>query len=315
MVKVINLHKVTDTAWFNKLIILLKANYKLISSEALQEYYLNGKPIEKAIHITFDDGDRSFFNNAYPVLNKHKIPSSIFISPLVCEKGLNFWFQEIAGYNPLELQRIISKVLNIHINLISKYNPDAILMCLKLNQILEIIKLYQDETKTPPKNSRNMSLEQLWEVGKSGSVNIGAHTLNHPILANEDDDVSRSEIESSVDYLASLLGHSINSFAYPNGTPGLDFSEREMKYLKSKGIHIAFSTEHRNTSFGDNLLSIPRFGITYGSMNFIRTKLVFGNYWDKVKEMTEKSHSNERKEINEIINNECKHNTPVNEQI
>ena len=34
-----------------------------------------------------------------------------------------------------------------------------------------------------------MSIEQLKEIDRDGLVTIGAHTMNHPILANENDEV------------------------------------------------------------------------------------------------------------------------------
>jgi peptidoglycan/xylan/chitin deacetylase (PgdA/CDA1 family) len=302
MIKVINLHRVTDPKWFNDLILLLYSQYRLVSLETLVQLFETDKAPGKMMHITFDDGDRSFYINAFPVLKKYKIPSSLFVSPLACERQLNFWFQEISGYNQEDLKKSVSAVTKVSISKLAGYEAITILMCLKLSQINEIIKTYQVRTGTPARECQNINVEQLLEIEKSGFVRIGAHTINHPILANEDADDSRIEITSSIDRLSSLLGCSVGTFAYPNGTPGVDFTSREMEYLKSNGIKLAFSTEHKNASSSDDRLSIPRYGITYGSMQFIKTKLFMGAFWDKMKQLTSKSEADKRKELYEILN-------------
>ncbi len=79
---------------------------------------------------------------------------------------------------------------------------------------------------------------------------VGAHTMNHPILKNEDDASSKFEIEASVGDLSTLLGSRVTTFAYPNGIPGMDFGEREVKLLGASGIRLAFTTEARHFAAG-----------------------------------------------------------------
>jgi len=78
-----------------------------------------------------------------------------------------------------------------------------------------------------------MSESELKEAYDSGLVAVGAPTQNHPILANETEQTSRYEIQSSILELSDMLGTQVKYFAYPNGIPSLDFGEREIDVLKA----------------------------------------------------------------------------------
>jgi peptidoglycan/xylan/chitin deacetylase (PgdA/CDA1 family) len=177
---------------------------------------------------------------------------------------------------------------------------------LTIKEILKIISIYQQETGCGKKISQNMNLAQLKEVEASGLVTIGAHTLNHPILKNEDNQTSYTEITDSINKLEQLLGHPVKYFAYPNGRPGLDFGEREINYLKNKNISLAFSTELAHLSVSENRFSIPR--MNYARMGLsplnllVAFRLYIGKYWIDIKSVLKPTEKKRRKMIMEILN-------------
>jgi peptidoglycan/xylan/chitin deacetylase (PgdA/CDA1 family) len=231
-------------------------NYHIIGMQELEGYYYEKKNLKNSCHISFDDGDISFFNNVLPIVKKHKIPVSTYVSPLMARDQKNFWFQEISGYNEEKLHEIAKKVTNIGTKNIQFFEIKKFLKTLELEVIWEIIKTYQKETNTPPKLPMNMTAKQLIEVKSSGLVDIGAHTLNHPLLTNEKNDIAKSEIEGSIDQLSEILKCETKYFVYPNG----DFGDREINILKQKGIKLAFTTRRDKISRTNNPLSIPRSG-------------------------------------------------------
>lgn len=259
---IICLHEIHNLKWLNNAFDSLMKNYNIIGIEELEDYYYKNKDLKNSCHITFDDGDISFYNNVFPSIKKHKIHVSIFVSPLMAKSRTNFWFQEMSGYNEEKLLEITKKVTNIHIEHFQTGEIKKYLKTLQLEVIWEIIKMYRKETNTPPKSPMNMTEKQLIEVKSSGLVNIGAHTLNHPILPNEINAVASSEITGSIDLLSDLLNCEIRYFVYPNGTYG----EREINILKDKGIKLAFTTKRDKISFQQNPLSIPRSGSPFISV-------------------------------------------------
>jgi peptidoglycan/xylan/chitin deacetylase (PgdA/CDA1 family) len=291
-----NFHIVKDAHWFEKTILLLKSMYEMVDLSYFERadniYRARGK-----CHITFDDGDLSFYETAYPVLKKHNVPATLFVSPKVLTEQNNFWFQEVAGYDSSIMKKIFSEELQIDENQLDNISFRSILKSLDLKSILHIIDTYQLQTNTKPKAFQNMNLEQVIEVKNSGLITIGAHTMNHPVLANESDDDSKTEILQSIVNLQKLLGHEVKYFAYPNGKPVLDFGRREMEYLEDAGIKIAVSMQIKHLSHKDHMLALPRIGITAGSPHFIKLKLLLGAGFEKIKSIIRLTENKQRKKI------------------
>lgn len=253
---VICLHEIPNQQWLSNIVETLKRNYHIIGLEELEAHYYKNKPLRNSCHITFDDGDITFYNNAFPVIIKHGIPVSTYVSPMIARDRRNFWFQEIGGYHEGKLLEVSMKVTQHNFGYIESRGIKNFLKTLPMEIIWEIIKIYQKETKTPPKAPMNMNDKQLIEIKASGLVDIGAHTLGHPILTNETKTTATREISGSIDLLGNLLNGQVKYFVYPNGSYG----EREIDILKDKGIKLAFTTKREKISPENNPLEIPRSG-------------------------------------------------------
>jgi len=301
MNKAINFHSISDSSWFEGILNILKSKYTMTGIDEIEDLFFENKKISNKCHITFDDGEISFYNIVYPILKKYNIPATIFVSPDIIKERKNFWFQEIIGYNQNEVKKIICEFLNINYFVLDHYSLTAILKCLKIDQIWTIIEIYQKRFNIAPKEPCNISIDQLLEIDSYGLIKIGSHTLNHPILANESDEKSRSEITESINGLKEILGHEIKYFAYPNGFPIVDFGHREIETLKQNKCKIAFSCEPGSFNIQNNPLSIDRIGFSHGSLLFVKTKLFLGAYWDSIRDIIIKGEIQTRIEIDTKI--------------
>jgi peptidoglycan/xylan/chitin deacetylase (PgdA/CDA1 family) len=298
MNKIINLHSVNDVLWFEKVILFLKSRYKMVPIQPIDDYISGNTELNNLCHITVDDGDLSFYKNIYPVLKKLNVPASIYVSPKVCIEKSNYWFQEIEGYNKNELIKIIADMTGVQFNLLIKYNIFSILKTRTIYQINEIIKRYNKITNTSGIVFQNMTVDNLKEVDRSGLVTIGAHTINHPILRNEDDATSKFEICESINELSTLLNHEIKFFAFPNGIPELDFSEREKSYLRESSIQLAFATLSKSLTSYEDAMSLPRFAISNSeSLFYLRAKLFLDYHWETIARMRSIGEYKERTEL------------------
>jgi peptidoglycan/xylan/chitin deacetylase (PgdA/CDA1 family) len=257
---VINNHAVSGSERIDFCINALKGFYRFIAVEQIQGFYYDNLKLNKVCHITVDDGCKCFYKYIFPVLKKHRIPASIYVSPLMVREGGNFWFQEIKGYDMHALTKVASDVLHREFRELTRVPIKAVLKSLNIESIWEIIKRYQKKTKTPTKPPFNMNFQQLQEIHSSGLVAIGAHTLNHPVLANEQYGVAQYQIKKSITDLSDMLNTEIKIFAYPNGVFNLDYGQREVEILKTSGVKMAFSTIWKSFDMQDNPLVIPRWG-------------------------------------------------------
>ena len=297
MNKIITFHDIASRSRFEETILLLKSMYSIVSIIEIEDFFYNKKNLKNSCLITFDDGDISFYQIAYPVLKKHNIPATIFVSPKICKEGKNFWFQELKGYDHAEMKKIISEFLPMSLDVLKRYPLKAILKCLKIDQIWDIIHIYQSRFNISTKAIQNLNIKQLLEIDSDGLVTIGAHTENHPILSNEEDGKSENEISNSFIGLKEILGHEIKYFAFPNGLPGVDFGQREINILKSNNCKLAFTNNTNNISYQTNPLSINRYGLSLGSKSYIKSKLYLGKYWDISKELITNGEIKKRKEF------------------
>ncbi|HUA75916.1 MAG TPA: polysaccharide deacetylase family protein, partial [Solirubrobacteraceae bacterium] len=84
-----------------------------------------------------------------------------------------------------------------------------------------------------------MSWEMARELSRYGHT-IGAHTVNHPILASLPQERQREEIAGSIARIEAELGTRPRWFAYPVGVPGV-FDAHSSAAAGEAGIELAFS--------------------------------------------------------------------------
>jgi len=282
---VINFHVIQNEAWMEANLKVLLRHFHMVSASQLEKFYHDGLPLKNACHITVDDGDISVYTHLFPLIKKYQIPISIYVSPQAVKTGKNFWFQEIAGYSLPDLLKSYNHIFQAKHRFINKYQVNALLKSHNLVEIHRVIDWHKKKNGIDDKPRRSLTLEQLTELRDSGLVEIGSHTLNHPILKNETEELVDYEISQSILDLEILLGEKVSLFAYPNGIPGIDFGLREMQILKKCGIKLAFSTKSEGFSLQDNPFSIPRRGITKGGPVFVFSKLAIGNFWETLKKL------------------------------
>jgi hypothetical protein len=166
----------------------------------------------------------------------------------------------------------------------------------------EVIETCQQAEGRRTRQCENMNVAELREISGTGLVTLGAHTMNHPILLNEQHRSCVFEVTESVQQLAALLDRPVFTFAYPNGMYGLDFGEREQQVLRECGVRMAFTTDPGRLSAGDNPLRIPRIAISDGEpLNRISLKLAAGSLWVRVKKLAHAGEEIERRRLDRVL--------------
>jgi peptidoglycan/xylan/chitin deacetylase (PgdA/CDA1 family) len=103
-----------------------------------------------------------------------------------------------------------------------------------------------------------MNDRQVRAMSDAG-VDIGGHTVNHPILARVDGPVAQREIETNRDQITALTGRQPLCFAYPNGKPNLDYSSAHARMVAHAGYRAAVSTAVGVASDDADTFQLPRF--------------------------------------------------------
>ena len=90
-------------------------------------------------------------------------------------------------------------------------------------------------------------------------MEIGGHTVCHPILTSIDNMAATAEIENGKLYLESITEKPVRIFAYPNGKPETDYHTAHVKMVKELGFDAAVSTAWGVAKQGCDLFQLPRF--------------------------------------------------------
>ena len=109
-----------------------------------------------------------------------------------------------------------------------------------------------------PPQDLMMGSHQVKAMHQAG-MQIGAHTVSHPILARLTDDQARDEVQRSKRFLEQLLGERVGLFAYPNGKPGEDYTPQSVEVVRSLDFDAAVSTRWGASRTGDDMFQIRRF--------------------------------------------------------
>ena len=86
------LHNEINTAAFEAQLLWFKKHYNLVSIHELRDYIYGGKTLKNACMLSVDDGWRSTYDVIFPIMKKHNVPFTIFVSPEICRNEKNFWY-------------------------------------------------------------------------------------------------------------------------------------------------------------------------------------------------------------------------------
>lgn len=210
-----------------------KRGYRFISVEELLMIMKNRKPVtEKLAFMSLDDGWKQNFE-LLPVIEKYNVPICIFISTEPVLSG-NFWWEYVSKTrNRAELEKFKNLPYEDFYN--------------QLQKIKSQIKLERSA----------MTKDEVIEISKHPLVSIQAHTVNHPILTTQPDEVVEMEMKESKHILEEWTGHKIFAFSYPNGRNTKREADTARKYFD-----ISFTTIHGHIHKGQDIMLLPRYGLT-----------------------------------------------------
>lgn len=287
----ITFHRIPSTDRFRQALTAIGRLYRFVTADALHEFLVGGRPLSGACHVTFDDGDRSFVERALPVLQALHTPATLFIAPDVLAGGRNYWFQELRylrqQVDDATIRRQIAAQMGWEAAQLAPYSPVVLCKALPLSAIWAVIDGLEQAQGLPPAPPANISLADAIALDRHPLISIGAHSLTHPVLANEDAAEAERQIAGSVRQLAALLGRPVRYFAYPNGAAGLDYGPREQALLRAAGVELAFATDSGVIGRDVDRLAIPRMGLSASPREtglWITAKLLLAPVWDRLRQ-------------------------------
>jgi peptidoglycan/xylan/chitin deacetylase (PgdA/CDA1 family) len=255
---------------FEKQLNWLAKNYRLVSldeamstgSEDSDDH--DGRGVAS---ITFDDGYADFYWNAFPILRKYNVPSTIFVATDLVDTDLlqihdelyllvKAWMEKKYQI-PLTAETTLSNgVISLLDNHADPFNASRyILSHFSQSAVLALIAVMRSHTSLPSETRKELSplsWAMLRELSEQG-VTIGSHTCSHALLPTHRDDRVAKELLISRLSIERELGAPVRHLAYPDG----QFDERVARAAEKAGYSSAFTIcDHVLPSL--SAYSIPR---------------------------------------------------------
>ncbi|PTT80382.1 carbohydrate esterase family protein [Pelomonas sp. HMWF004] len=262
-----------DAARFDALLGWAKAWFHVLPLDTAIRQLHEGSLPARAAALSFDDGYADNHDVALPLLRKHGLPCSFFIATGFLDGG-RMWndtlieslrlsplpaldlrgLADVQG-DDLGLQTLGDMVgrraaFGRLINRVKYLPPEPRLACVQAIAARAEVALPDDLMMTG---------EQVRGLHRAG-MQIGAHTVSHPILATLSPQQAADEISHSRDVLQTLLGERVGLFAYPNGKPGTDYlPDVHPALVRELGFDAAVSTRWAAARQSDDVFQVPRF--------------------------------------------------------
>ncbi|MCJ7571143.1 MAG: polysaccharide deacetylase family protein [Candidatus Thermoplasmatota archaeon] len=269
-----------NTSDFEKQMRYLQETHEIITFEKLTQAITEKKSLPKrAAIITFDDGYKDNYTEAFPILKKYKIPATIFLTTGHIETNEIFWWNKI-GYilcntklKKIELEDLgdISppSIENISYSLRMIYQKFKKIPEDKKNKLINLL-IQKSDIKIPKGLNKDlmMSWDNIREMNENG-IDFGAHTVTHPILTNLSLDQAKLEIVESKKIIEKRLNKTITTFCYPNGFAN-DYNSDIIKILKDNGFICSVTAIPKMVTMKSDLFELGRLppGYDYKSFKF-----------------------------------------------
>lgn len=270
-----------DIARFERIVRYVAGAFRVMRLDEAVSRLASDRLPARSMAITFDDGYADNAEVALPILRRAGLPATFFVSTGFLDGGRMWNDTVIECVRACTLDRIDLEVFGL--GALALGTPDE--RRTAIQRVLKHIK-YLDLP------GREDALRELSRITRAGDLprtlmmrseqvralhdcgmEIGAHTVHHPILTTLTHEEAKHEIAAGKSALESITQSTVRTLAYPNGRPVQDYDASHVDMARALGFLGAVSTATGAARSGADLFQLPRFTPWNSSMAAWSVKL------------------------------------------
>jgi len=252
---------------------VLQREAQPISLQQMVTALRSGRLPHRAVVITFDDGYADNFIHAKPLLTQDDVPATVFVITGYIGQKREFWWDELERLllQPNTLPQRLSLKVSGKVqewalgesatysqaaywqhcgwNVLEKDDPTprhavyrslhrALFNLSEPEKSLQALQTQAGVGATARTTHRPLTTEEVIELAADGLVEVGAHTVTHPVLSTFPIAVQQDEIQRSKKHLEDILNQVPLSFSYPYGTQ-TDYTSKTISIVREAGFRCA----------------------------------------------------------------------------
>lgn len=232
----------------------LTRHYRVIDLDRALQELSRGKIQSPTACITFDDGFRSNYTLGLPLLQRYRVPATIFLATGMIGTRRRLWTVRL----DIALRQSCKSEIDLAALDLGTVELGSLANRVSAAQfVVQFLKRLSPDVRDPLLARLHGALEcagerdggvfemMTWDEARameeSGWVRFGGHTVNHEIVSRLDDGRLEAEIAGSIDAVRAHFARPSQVFAYPNGRPE-DFDARGRAAIRSAGGVAALTT-------------------------------------------------------------------------
>ncbi len=246
----------TSTQMFERHLDLVGQHFRFASLDEIGEHLVSGEPFSTpTAAVTFDDGYRDNYEQAFPILKRKGIPAAVFVvtnligrpSWQIHDKLFHLITKAFAAWDdPRRELSALLKTLDLPANHLLRARSatsspmstvSALLPELSVSSVRRVMAALEAATGN---GFHDLALSLTWpmveEMHRAGII-IGSHTCRHVSLPAESRETMVAELEESKRAIEEHLGTPARHFAYPGG----QFTSRDVEALERAGYRFGYT--------------------------------------------------------------------------
>ena len=236
----------------------LRQHFRVVPLLQLAEQLATGRTLDRyMVVLTIDDGRRSCYEFLFPLLQEFGLPATFFVVSSFIRGEDWIWTDKVIWLseqaNPPE--ELLPGKLDGVFQYLNRMRPE------ERNARIEALAKSMGATiprVVPPKYGP-CSWSELREMADSGLMEIGSHTVTHPILSSVTDEESWKELTLSRAQVEEGIGRKVSSFCFPNGMPG-DYRPSQVEQVEQAGYACSLISQFGMVAYASDRFRLPRIG-------------------------------------------------------